>query len=55
MGLGRIEEGSNGNLASFSVMFCLAPTSTAKRHYIEPQRTGVNGLIYLRFEINHIH
>jgi len=29
--------------------------TTAKLHYIEPQGTGVNGSIYPRFEINHIH
>jgi len=28
---------------------------TAKLHYIEPQRTSVIGLIYLTFEISHIH
>ncbi len=31
-------------------------TATAKLHYyIEPQGTGVNGFIYPRFEISHIH
>jgi len=29
--------------------------TTAKPHYIEPQGTGVNGSIYPRCEINHIH
>jgi len=28
---------------------------TVKHHYIEPQGTGVNGSIYSRFEISHIH
>src|SRR6218665_440240 len=28
---------------------------TAKLHFIKPQGTGVNGSIYPRFEISHIH
>jgi len=28
---------------------------TAKLHYIEPQGTGVNGSIYPRFKVSHIH
>ena len=33
----------------------LVITITAKLHYIEPQGTSVNGSIYPRFEISHIH